>query len=52
MIRAHVKEGTLVLIGGHIIGIIIERVSGYRYKVFAEGLIHYVHRDDMVLVDD
>jgi|OM-RGC.v1.037703905 hypothetical protein len=52
MIRPHLKEGTLVLIGGHIIGVIIDRLTGYTYRVLAEGLMHDVHRDDMVLVDD
>tara|TARA_R110001592_G_scaffold120430_1_gene324639 strand:+ start:6788 stop:6961 length:174 start_codon:yes stop_codon:yes gene_type:complete len=51
MIRPHVEEGRLVLIGGVVAGIILSRVDGYRYRVLAEGLVHIVHRDDMVLVD-
>ena len=48
----HLKKGTLVLIGGTIPGVIIERLDGFYYNVFATGKVHKVHRDDMIENDD
>ena len=48
----HLKPGTLVLIGGNIPGIIVNRVSATKYFVLAQGSVHTVHRDDMVKNDD
>ena len=49
---AHLKSGTLVLIGGSIPGIIVKRISRTEYIVFAQGKTHTVHRDIMVKNDD
>ena len=35
---------------GSITGIVLERTSKFYYKVWAEGVVHELHRDDFVIM--
>ena len=50
MVRPHVKEGSLVVIAGNTAGIVISRIDKSYYKVWCEGVLHNVHRDDFVVL--
>ena len=48
--RPHVKEGSLVMIAGDIVGIVIGRVDKFYYQILCEGVLHTVHRNDFTVV--
>jgi hypothetical protein len=48
--RPHVKEGSLIAMLGNITGIVLARTSKFYYKVWAEGMVHELHRDDFVIL--
>lgn len=50
MIRPHVIEGSLVVIGGVIPGLVLDRIDKYYYNVLTEGAVQSVHRDDFVVL--
>ena len=50
MDRPHVKEGSLIMLLGSITGIVLARTSKFYYKVWAEGVVHELHRDDFVIL--
>ena len=52
LIQYHLKPGTLVLIAGHLSGVIVSRIDAVYYEVLVEGNIHKVHRDDMIENDE
>ena len=35
---------------GNITGIVLARTSKFYYKVWAEGMVHELHRDDFVIL--
>lgn len=51
MIQHHLEIGTLVLIGGCIPGMVLNRIDAFYYTVLSQGMLHKVHRDDMVECD-